>query len=139
MNTQPYIDENEIEFHFVHSSGPGGQNVNKVATAVQIRFDVRNSVSLPDHVRNRLLRIAGKRVTRDGVLMISAQRFRTQQQNRQDALKRLNLLVHQAAIPKKARIKTMPSFSSCKRRLKSKVRRGSVKQLRRTRHIIENE
>ena len=139
MNTQPDIDEKEIEFHFVHSSGPGGQNVNKVATAVQIRFDVRNSVSLPEYVRNRLLRIAGKRLTRDGVLVISAQRFRTQQQNREDALERLNLLVHQGGNPEKPRKKTLPTFSSKIKRLESKLRRGSVKQLRRTKHIIENE
>lgn len=139
MNTQLDIDEKEIEFHFVHSSGPGGQNVNKVATAVQIRFDVRNSVSLPEYVRNRLLRIAGKRLTRDGVLVISAQRFRTQQQNREDALERLNLLVHRAAIRQKPRKKTLPTFSSKIKRLESKLRRGSVKQSRRTKHIIENE
>ena len=139
MNIQPYINEKEIEFHFVHSSGPGGQNVNKVATAVQIRFDVRNSVSLPEYVRKRLVKIAGKRLTRDGVLIISAQRFRTQQQNWQDALERLNLLVHRAAIRQKPRKKTLPTFSSKIKRLESKLRRGSVKQSRGTRHIIENE
>lgn len=132
-----HIDENEIEFHFIHSSGPGGQNVNKVATAVQLRFDVRNSLSLPQHVRNRLKQIAGKHLTGDEVLVFSAQRFRTQGQNRQDAIDRLNRLVQQAAIRQKPRIKTLPTFSSGKRRLKAKVRRF-VKQLRQTKHMIED-
>jgi ribosome-associated protein len=139
MNTPPlHIDEKEIEFHYIHSSGPGGQNVNKVATAVQLRFNVQNSVSLPDeYVRNRLKQIAGKRLTADGVLIISAQRFRTQRQNRQDALERLNLLVHRAVIRQKPRKSTSPTFSSRKRRLKSKELRGSVKRLRRAKHTIE--
>jgi Protein chain release factor B len=139
MNKHPlHLDKKEIEFHFIHSSGPGGQNVNKVATAVQLRFDVRNSVSLPEHVRNRLIWIAGKRLTSDGVLIIDAHRFRTQLQNRQDALDRLNHLVCQASIRQNPRKKTLPTFASDKRRLKAKVRRGSVKQLRQTKHIVDN-
>jgi ribosome-associated protein len=139
MNTLPlHIDEKEIELHFIHSSGPGGQNVNKVATAVQLRFDVKNSVSLPHHVRERLKQIAGNRLTTDGVLVISAHRFRTQGQNRQDALKRLNLMVHQATVRQKPRKKTLPTFSSGKRRLKSKAKRGSIKQSRRTKHSVDD-
>lgn len=140
MNIYPvHIDEKEIEFHFFHSSGPGGQNVNKVATAVQLRFDVRKSANLPEQVRDRLTRLAGKRMTADGVLILAARRFRTQLQNKQDALERLALLLRQASVRQTPRKKTLPTFASEKRRLKTKARRGSVKHLRRTRHSIDNE
>jgi ribosome-associated protein len=124
------IDEDEIDLRFVRSSGPGGQNVNRVATAVQLRFDVTRSASLPDDVRERLIRLVGKRMTEDGVLLIDAHRHRTQEQNRQDALERLATLVRQAAQTPKARRKTRPTAASKKRRLERKRRRGERKRLR---------
>ena len=124
------IDERELEEEFVRASGPGGQNVNKVATAVQLRFDVRRSPSLPDDVRARVERLAGKRLTRDGVLVISAQRHRSQEQNRQDALDRLTDLVRRAALPPKPRRPTRPTAGSRERRIEGKKRRGMIKSLR---------
>jgi ribosome-associated protein len=125
------IDERELEEHFVRASGPGGQNVNKLSTAVQLRFDVRRSSSLPDEVRARLERLAGRRLTQQGVLVITAQRHRTQQRNRQDALDRLVELVRRAATAPTARRATKPTAGSRERRLESKKRRSLVKSLRR--------
>ncbi|MGD9769377.1 MAG: alternative ribosome rescue aminoacyl-tRNA hydrolase ArfB [Pseudolabrys sp.] len=130
ITDQIAIDEREIEEQFVRSSGPGGQNVNKLETAVQLRFDVRRSPSLPDGVRARLEKLAGSRLTRDGVLVIIAQRHRTQERNRQDARDRLVELVQRAAVVPKRRRPTRPTAGSQKRRLESKKRRGTVKGLR---------
>jgi ribosome-associated protein len=124
------IPESEIEISFVQSSGPGGQNVNKVATAAQLRFDVARSPSLPEDVRGRLLCLAGKRVTREGVLVIDARQYRTQERNRQDALDRLASLIREAAKEPKPRRKTRPSKAAKRRRLEAKRRRGQIKRLR---------
>ena len=125
------IDDSEVQETFFRSSGPGGQNVNKVATAAEIRFDVRHSPSLPNTVRDRLIRLAGKRITSDGVLIIEAQRFRTQDQNRQDARQRLIELIRQATVAPKRRRPTRPTLASKHRRMDSKRKRGAVKKLRR--------
>ena len=124
------IDERELEERFIRASGPGGQNVNKLATAVQLRFDVRHSPSLPAQVRTRLERLAGRRLTRDGVLVISAQRHRTQERNRQDALDRLIALIQRAAVAPVPRRPTKPTAGARERRLQSKKHRGSIKDLR---------
>jgi ribosome-associated protein len=124
------IDERELEERFIRASGPGGQNVNKLSTAVQLRFDVRRSPSLPAGVRARLERLAGQRLTRDGVLVITAQRHRTQERNRQDALDRLIELIRRAAVPPVPRRPTRPTAGSRERRLQSKKQRSNIKGLR---------
>lgn len=125
------IDEREIKEEFVRSSGPGGQNVNKVATAVKLRFDVARSPTLPEEVRERLLRLGGNRITERGILVIDARRFRTQERNRQDALKRLVALIERASMKPKSRKKTRPTSASKQRRLVEKHQRSEIKRLRR--------
>ena len=124
------IPEAEIKEEFIHSSGPGGQNVNKVATAVQLRFNVGNSSSLTDEVRDRLIRLAGRRITTAGILIIEAKRFRTQSANRKDAMDRLINLLRRAAYPPRLRRKTRPTRASEERRLEAKRRRSRAKSLR---------
>jgi len=131
------IDERELEEHFIRASGPGGQNVNKLASAVQLRFDVRASPNLPDDVRHRLERLAGRRLTQQGILVITAQRHRTQERNRQDARDRLIKLIARAAAPPLPRRATRPTAGARERRLQAKRRRGSIKGLRQAKPEIE--
>jgi ribosome-associated protein len=133
INDHIFIDENEIEETFVRASGPGGQNVNKVATAVQLRFDVRHSPSLPDEVRGRLKGLAGRRLSKEGVLVIEAAQHRTQERNRADALDRFIDLLRRAAERPVPRRKTRPPKSSKRQRLESKKRRSHIKNLRKVR------
>lgn len=124
------LDEGELSFSFIRASGPGGQNVNKVSSAVQLRFDVRNSASLPESVKARLATLAGRRLTSDGVLVLTAQQYRSQERNREDAIQRLTDLIRQAAIVPKARRATRPTLGSKRRRMDAKTRRGAIKGLR---------
>ncbi|WP_321341588.1 alternative ribosome rescue aminoacyl-tRNA hydrolase ArfB [Breoghania sp.] len=124
------IEDDEIEEAFIRSAGPGGQNVNKVSSAVQLRFDIRHSPSLPDYVRRKAETLAGSRLTKDGVIVIQAMRFRTQEQNRADAVERLVELLQKAAERQAYRVKTKPTRASKMRRMDSKTKRGAVKKLR---------
>ncbi len=130
VNAQIELDEREIQEDFVRASGPGGQNVNKVSTAVQLRFDVARSPSLPEPVRERLITLAGRRLTQDGVLILSAEGYRSQRRNRDDALERLLELIREACEVDTPRRPTRPTLASKKRRLDSKQRRGETKKLR---------
>jgi ribosome-associated protein len=137
ITDQIAIDEREIEENFIRASGPGGQNVNKLATAVQLRFNVRGSPALPPDARERLERLSGKRLTKDGVLVITAQRHRTQERNRQDALERLIDLIRRAAERPVARRPTRPTAASRQRRLEAKKRRAGLKRLRQAKPSFE--
>lgn len=130
VNQDIVLDENEIQEVFVRASGPGGQNVNRVSTAVQLRFDIVNSACLPEDVRQRLLRLGGSRVTGDGILIIDARRFRTQESNRRDARRRLVELVKKAAEKPKPRRQTKPTAASKRKRMEKKQRRSRIKQQR---------
>ena len=131
ISNHVFIEESELSFSFIRSSGPGGQNVNKVATAVQLRFDVSHSPSLTEEVKSRLIRLAGKRMTLDGVLLIEAKRYRTQENNKEDAIERLTSLIQKAVIKPKKRIHTKPNRSSREKRLKEKKKKGEIKKYRR--------
>jgi len=131
------IDERELQIDFIRASGPGGQNVNKVATAVQLRFDV-NASSLPEEVRARLIHLAGRRVSSEGRLLIEAKRFRTQEQNREDAIQRFVELVRKSLHRPKARRKTKPTKAAQEKRLKQKKERGAIKKIRQNK-VVERD
>jgi len=124
------INDEEIELNFIRSPGPGGQNVNKVSSAVQLRFNVQGSPSIPQDVKQRLIKLAGKRLSSEGVLIIEARQYRSQDRNRQAALERLVRLVQQACVPPKPRHKTRPSHAAILRRLETKRKRSEIKRMR---------
>jgi len=130
INKNITIKESELTFKFIRSSGPGGQNVNKVATAVQLRFDITSSNSFTEEVKTRLKSIAGRKVTKDGVLIIEANRYRTQEKNRQDAIARFIALIEKSSHKKKSRIKTNPSAASNQKRIETKKRLSEKKKMR---------
>lgn len=131
------LDESELDFRFVRAPGPGGQNVNKVSSAVELRFDVARSPSLPDDVKARLAPLAGRRLSADGILTLDAHRFRTQAMNRRDAIERLVALIAQAAVPPKPRKATKPSRGAKEARLQAKRRDSGIKRARRERHTLD--
>jgi ribosome-associated protein len=137
VNSAVRVPERALQIRAVRASGPGGQNVNKLATAVQLRFDVRNSPALTADVRARLAALAGRRLTQDGVLVIIAQRHRTQERNREDARARLIELIRQAAVAPKRRRPTRPTAASHERRIERKKRRSGVKRLRGTKPALD--
>ncbi len=137
ITDQISIDESEIEENFVRSSGPGGQNVNKLSTAVQLRFDVRASPSLPNDVALRLMRLAGRRITKDGVLVLIAQNHRTQERNRAEAQDRLVALIQEAAVRPTPRRATKPTKASKLRRIEGKKRRSGIKDMRQKKHSFD--
>ena len=130
INKHITIRESELTFKFIRSSGPGGQNVNKVATAVQLRFDITSTQSLTDDVKTRLKSIAGRKVTKDGILIIEANRYRTQEKNRQDAIARLTALIDKSSVKRKRRVKTNPSPASNQKRIEVKKRLSEKKKMR---------
>jgi ribosome-associated protein len=130
VTPQIVIGEHELEERFIHASGPGGQNVNKVATAVQLRFDVAHSPSLPEDVRRRVMALSGRRLTQDGVLVLVARGHRSQERNREDARERLADLIRRASVPERPRIATRPTLASKRRRLEAKNARSQVKRER---------
>lgn len=125
------LDDNELRFEFVRSSGPGGQNVNKVSTAAQLRFDVRRSPNLKHDVKERIIKLAGRKMTRDGVLIIHANTFRSQEKNREDAVRRLSHLITDASRVPRHRKKTKPTLASKTRRIESKRKKSKIKEMRR--------
>ncbi len=130
INSTVQLNDDELEFSFVRSPGPGGQNVNKVSTAVELRFNLKDSPSIPPDIKQRLSRLVGKRLTSDGVLLIEARQYRSQEHNRQAAIDRLVKLIQQASLPPKPRHRTRPTRASIKRRLETKRKHGETKRLR---------